>query len=249
MKILWGLIACLFLGTQNVAAFPERLSVEAAPALSINRIYSYREPACRNKGYAMRVAFGAAYHFSLQECSDLSTGLTYSAGHMGLQRCATTFHPAADELYLVHYLLAPILIRLYTNEIYLDNRLYFKAGPMPSLYLIRRPIAPLHAGEVALVRMRRLGCFFLLGGGWQYDFSFNNSFTLGLSYCCDVFGVMHKKEDALSGSVFGHNDFVCVDLGFVFHGTERNAVPAAHAKKTIFRHPEGVSTCNPPHPS
>lgn len=220
MRILWGLVLYLLTGLHTVAAAPGRFSIDVAPALSFNKVYCFTKPVCQSKGPVPRISFGASRHFSLQESSSISTGLAYSFGHIGLIRPAEASVPAVNEQYLLHYIWLPTFFRLYTSEISIDTSLYFKIGPIPSIFLILRPTSPLNTRAKTWVHMRRLGLFFLLGTGLKYDFSFNNSFTFGLNYCFDVFGVMHKKEDAISGSIFGHNHFICLDLGFLFHGSE-----------------------------
>jgi hypothetical protein len=224
MRILWGLVLYLLTGLHTVASASGRFSIEVAPTLSFNKVYYYTKPVCRSQGSVLRISFGASRHFPLQESSSISTGMAYSFGHIGLTRLAEASAPAVNEQYLVHYIWVPILFRLYTSEISIDTSLYFKIGPMPSIFLIRRPTSLLPTGENSLVHMRRLGLFFLLGTGLKYDFGFNNSCTFGLNYCFDVFGVMHKKEDAISGNIFCHNNFICLDLGFLFHGTEKGVV-------------------------
>jgi hypothetical protein len=215
MRILCMLMVCFFTSYHNVRALSGRFGIECSPAISTNRVYCMHEPIVRSRQSTLRLVVGTAYYFQLQEHCSITSGLSYAFGHIGVVRKAQASIPAVDEEHTLHYLWVPCLCRFYTNEIKIDTNIYFKIGLMPSICLFSRPITSLEPTAEAFVDTKRFGLFLLFGTGLNYTFSFNNSFTFGFSYALDIVGVMHKK-DTNSGKVYVHNNFICLDMGFVF---------------------------------
>ncbi|WP_250238136.1 hypothetical protein [Cardinium endosymbiont of Oedothorax gibbosus] len=199
-------------------ALPGRFSVECSPSYATNRMYSHQmQPPPYDQGGAIRIHFGGAYHFVLQEHCSLSLGLSYAFGRIALAREAGESVSAIDEAYVLDYVWVPVLCRLYTSEVMIDTSIYCKLGIIPSIHLPLRATAPLHSGAPPFLTKRPLGCFILLGGGIKYDFSLTNSLFVGLSYCWDVPGVMYKKDpNNDSMNCYCHNNFVCLDLCCLF---------------------------------
>ncbi|WP_419241866.1 hypothetical protein [Cardinium endosymbiont of Nabis limbatus] len=209
---------CFSIGHGIAMALPGRFSAECSPSYATNRVYSQMQPTPYDKGGAVRIHFGAAYHLALQEHCSLSLGLSYALGHIGLARDAVELTSSVDEAYFLRYVWVPVLCRFYTSEVMLDTSIYFKLGIIPSINLPSRVTLPSQSGAPAFLTKRPLGCFILLGGGVRYDFSPTNSLALGLSYCWDVPGVMYKKGSN-NGRIdcYCHNNFVCLDLCVYFN--------------------------------
>ncbi|MGI2261754.1 hypothetical protein ACRRVA_00265 [Candidatus Cardinium hertigii] len=203
------------MGLSSAIALPGRFSAECSPSCAINRVYSRMKPPLCTKGNPIRLHFGGAYHFLLQEYVSLSVGISYALSHMEWTRTASASAPSIHEAYSVRYLWVPFLCRFYTSEVMIDTSIYCKLGLIPSIHLPRRSTALSHSGKAAFLTQRPLGCFILLGSGVKYDFSLTNSLVVGLSYCWDVSGVMYR-EDSNDGSTYLHNNFVFLDFCFLF---------------------------------
>ena len=203
------------IGHSSAMALPGRFSAECSPSYSTNRVYSQTQPAPYDKGGAIKIHFGGAYHLALQEHCSLSLGLSYALGHIALARDTGGSIPSIDEAYSLRYLWIPILCRFYTSEVRIDTSIYCKLGIIPSINLSTRSTS--HSDGPAFLTKRPLGCFILLGGGVKYDFSLTNSLAVGISYCWDLPGVMYKK-DPDNGLVdcYCDNNFVCLDLCCLF---------------------------------
>lgn len=205
------------IGHSSAMALSGRFSAECSPSYATNRVYSQMQPSPYDKGGAIRIHFGGAYHLTLQEHCSLSLGLSYALGHIALARDAGGSMPSIYEAYCLDYMWVPVLCRFYTSEVMIDTSIYFKLGIIPSINLSTRATAPSYSGQPAFLKKRPLGCFILLGGGVKYDFSLTNSLVLGLSYCWDLPGVMYKK-DSNNGPTdcYCHNNFICLDLCCLF---------------------------------
>jgi len=177
-----------------------------------------------SKGAALGMSFMTSYYFPIQERCSISTGFCYTIGHLGVIRnnssslddSSDASRSVVDEKHTIHYAGIPCLLRCHTNELRIDTNLYFKLGPILSMRLFTRPIHSLKNKILPFIDKTNLfDLFLLLGTGVKYDFSFNSSVTVGLSFCLDLFGVVHK-QDQLSGKVYIHNHFICLDIGFLF---------------------------------
>lgn len=206
------ILALLFsISHGSAIALTGRFSAECSPAYVTNRVYSSMQPPPYNKGGVIRLHFGAAYHFALQEHCGLSVGLSYALGHIELDRQADASGPFIQEAYALPYIWLPVLCRFYTSEIMIDTSIYVKLGVIPSINLPSRSTVR----KTTFLTKRPLGCFILLGGGVKYDFSLTNSLAVGMSYCWDLPGVMFKQESNNHGT-YCHNNFVCLDLSCLF---------------------------------
>lgn len=212
------ILALYFLiGQGSAMALPGRFSAECSPAYATNRVYSQMHPPPYDKGGALRIHFGGAYHFALQEHCSLSVGLSYALGHIALGRDVDGAGPSTYEAYFLPYVWVPVLCRLYTSELMIDTSIYFKLGIIPSINLPVRATARSSSIRSAFLTKRPLGCFILLGGGVKYDFSLTNSLALGLSYCWDLPGVMYKKDPNNELiACYCHNNFICLDICCLF---------------------------------
>lgn len=218
MRKIIVLALCWAMSAPVTHALPGHITAEISPSCSINKVYYTLPPPIRSQGSAMRIHFGAAYHFPLKDYCSISTGLSYALGHIGLQRSVdqAASIPAIDEMHFVQSIWVPVLCRLYTNEIMIDTSIYIKIGLIPAINLSSRLMRPLKSvGSRSFVTLRRLAVFMLLGGGIKYDFSLANSLSVGLSYCWDLAGIMYKN-DVNNGEIYCHNNFACLDFCFLF---------------------------------
>ncbi|WP_339044205.1 hypothetical protein [Cardinium endosymbiont of Tipula unca] len=215
MKRVFIILVSCFFARLPAMALPGRFSVQCAPAVSMNRVYAQKEPLIRDKGVAARMHFGAAYNFVLREHCDLAAGLSFAFGHIGLVRTAAISTQSIDEEHLLKSIWLPIELKFYTSEVMIDVSIYFKLGVIPSLHLPSRPTSQLKPGRVSFITIRPLSCLILFGMGSKYDFSLTNSLCVGLSYYWDWTGIMYK-DDPNSGEVYCHNNFVCLDVSFLF---------------------------------
>lgn len=217
MRRIVILVLYVSTGYSSAMALPSRFSAECSPSYATNRVYSQMQPLPYDKGGAIRMHFGGAYHFARQEYCSLSVGLSYALGHIALAREASESESFIYEAYFLRYVWVPFLCRFYTSEVMIDTSIYVKLGVIPSIHLTARSTASSHSGEAAFLRERLLGCFILLGGGVRYDFSLTNSLVVGLSYCWDLPGVMYKKSSDNNSTVcYCHNNFFCLDLCCLF---------------------------------
>jgi len=203
------------MGLSSAIALPGRFSAECSPSCVINKVYNRMKTPLYTKGNPIRLHFGGAYHFLLQEYVSLSVGISYVLSHVEWTRAATASVSSIYDSYFLGYLWVPFLCRFYTSEVMIDTSIYCKLGLIPSIPLSRRSTAPSHSDKAAFLTQRVLGCFILLGSGVKYDFSLTTSLAIGLSYCWDVSGVMYR-EDSNDGSAYLHNNFFCLDFCFLF---------------------------------
>ena len=214
MKKLWFIIIfCIGSYHKTTATSTGQFNIECSPCLSINRIFYEHMPIISSHGIDYKFHWSIAYHIFIKQNVFFNIGGIYMPGHIKLVRDNTK--DIINEKHDLHSIGIPLLFRLYTNDIKIDTSLYGKIGIIPTICLLTRPLTTCKANESSFIAIRLLDLFLFIGTGIKYDFCLNNSFTFGLGFYYDLFGIMHK-HDPINGNIYMHNHFFCFDIGFLF---------------------------------
>ncbi|MGV3502659.1 MAG: porin family protein [Adhaeribacter sp.] len=124
------LLAVCFLFMSSAAFAQWEIGIKLSPSIATNRVTS---PAGLNfESLNAKTHFGggviADYFFG--ENYAFSTGLIYNAKGAGVSYRDITVDPAVNrsDEFAIQYLEIPLTIKLLTNDIATDTRLYFQAG-------------------------------------------------------------------------------------------------------------------------
>ena len=122
-----------------------------------------------------------------------------------------------SEEHKLQYLQVPILLKLYTSEITLDTRLYFKLGGLIELKIEERAATVADPSKSFIEKFTPLDVAFLLGAGIEYDISPPTSLSIGISYQRGLVNAI-KSQASIPGvpKVIYKNDFLSLDLGIGF---------------------------------
>jgi hypothetical protein len=127
--------------------------------------------------------------------------------------------PNIKEVYSLHYLQVPLLLKLYTSEFALDTRLYASVGFIGLLRINERTLD--HEGDQPFIKeFSRWGSALSLGTGIEYDFSFSTSVFAGISYQLGLSNAFSKQgthpEHTSASPLMGYGDQISIDLGVRF---------------------------------
>ena len=98
-----------------------KLGLKFSPNFSWNRVEDPSD-SISNKGVSLRTGGGAFLDFEFSDNYALHTGLTYTTKASGLKSADTSVKIS------LQYLEIPVAIKLFTNEIGTDMRMYFQVG-------------------------------------------------------------------------------------------------------------------------
>ena len=103
-----------------------KVGVQLSPTLSFNRVNDENPDLnFSSNGVGGRIIAGALVDYMLRENYFVSSGLFFVPKRVGVRDNATD---PVEEAYKLHYLQIPATMKLFTNEVALDTRVYFQGG-------------------------------------------------------------------------------------------------------------------------
>ncbi|MEM9675212.1 MAG: outer membrane beta-barrel protein [Bacteroidota bacterium] len=188
-----------------------KLGVQLSPTLSFNRIDDDEAlVGTGNDGIGGRLMAGILADYMFQENYYVSSGLFFTPKRVGIATTVDT-NPV-EEAYRLHYLQIPASVKLFTNEVALDTRIYFQAGFTLELKILEDNISD----DVTLITdFRPIDSSLLLGTGVEHQFGYSTIVFGGFSYRRGLVNVV-KSTNAALGNVVIKNDLFSLDLGVKF---------------------------------
>ncbi len=184
-----------------------KLGLQLSPTLSFNRVSD--ESADVNfssDGVGGRMIGGAVLDYMLTDNYFVSSGLFFVPKRVGLAS------GEARERHRLHYLQIPATMKLFTNEVALDTRIYFQAGFTLDIRLLEDNISE----TVEFVEdFGFVDSSLLLAVGAEYRYGYNTIFFGGFSYRRGLANVV-RNEFAPVQDILVKNDLFSLDLGIKF---------------------------------
>lgn len=187
-----------------------KLGLQLSPSLSFNRIDD-REATVdlSTNGVGARILAGVIGDFYIQENYYFSTGLFFVPKRVGIEDDINDI----EEAYRLHYLQIPAALKLYTNEVALDMRIYFQVGMTLDVKIMEDNISE----EIRYVQdFRNLDANVLLGAGMEYRMGYSTVVFGGLSYRRGLVDVVRDQFEPDVGNIVIKNDYLSLDLGVKF---------------------------------
>ena len=203
------ILLLLFIISYTGAQAQVKLGVQMSPTLSFNRIDDDEAQfGTRNDGVGGRLMAGVLADYMFQENYYVSSGLFFTPKRVGLK---TSTNPV-EEAYRLHYLQIPASVKLFTNEVALDTRVYFQAGFTLELKILEDNISE----DASLITdFKPIDSSLLLGAGVEHQFGYSTIIFGGFSYRRGLVNVV-KNTDATLGDLIIKNDLFSLDLGIKF---------------------------------
>jgi hypothetical protein len=209
MKKLFLLIISLII---TVKAYSQtQIGLKVAPAISFNRVDESSEGLSANtNGTEFKLRFGPFVDLELKENYYFNTGLLFVSKKVGLALTDQLTNETYDETYAVHYLQIPVTLKLYTEEVGLDQKLYFQIGGTADIKThVNQP-----EENVLIEKFRFADITALLGAGYEYSFGLQTRFFAGIMY---QRGLLNVVQEALTEESFSiKNDLIALEFGIKF---------------------------------
>jgi hypothetical protein len=208
-NIIFFTLAVLLLSTGS--AFSQvKLGLQLSPSLSFNRIDDDEATLDFNTdGVGGRILAGVVGDFYFRENYYFSTGLFFVPKRVGLEDPTNNI----EEAYRLHYLQVPLALKLFTNEVALDMRLYFQVGLTLDVKILEDNLTD----EVRYIQnFRNLDSNVLLGAGMEYRMGYSTVVFGGLSYRRGLVNVVKDQFEPGVGELIIKNDYLSLDLGLKF---------------------------------
>ncbi|WP_277476558.1 outer membrane beta-barrel protein [Catalinimonas alkaloidigena] len=186
------------------------LGLQFSPSLSFNRIDDDQASvALSPDGTGFRGIFGLLGDIYFQENYYFSTGLFFVPKRVGIEDATNNI----DEAYRLHYLQVPATLKLFTNEVALDMRIYFQVGLTADIKILEDELSD----EVRYIEdFRSFDSNVLLGTGLEYRIGYSTTVYGGLTYRRGLINVVKNQFEPNVGDIIIKNDMLSLDMGVKF---------------------------------
>lgn len=209
-KLLLGISVFLLIILNNDAEAQSdiQISLKLSPTITFNRFESLTDTLTIEKlRDDTRATFGLVMDFGFAESYYFSTGLLYSIRKVSFYAIVPP-QQMESEQYQLEYLEIPVTLKLYTDNIGVDSKIYFQPGFTFDILTNWKGIG---ATDNRINDFKFFDSSFYVGAGWDKQFAKTNSFFVGLFYQRGLVNVLNDNPE-----VTLKNDLLGLDLGVRF---------------------------------
>ncbi len=188
-----------------------KIGLQVSPSLSFNRVRDEAPNAdFASSGVGGRMLAGVIGDYNWQENYFFSSGLFFIPKRVGIQGSEPN---EIKETHKLHYLEIPATLKLFTNEVALDTRIYFQVGLTADIKILEDNISD----RVEYISdFRAFDSNVLVGAGAEYRFGYNTVLFGGLTYRRGLVNVLKEPLNASADGLIIKNDILSLDLGVKF---------------------------------
>lgn len=206
----------------SIGAFAQsKLGLKFSPSISSNRVSLIDSiHDVTGAGSALKFSLGLIYDHEITETYYFSTGLifvpkqvAFNAGVEKEHQSDTSYAGNSFEEYRLNYLQIPLSLKLFTNEIQPDTRIYFQVGLAPEIKIFDEP----KNEDYNLVKdFRNLDATVLFGVGGEYRAGINTTLFGGVTYQRGLANVIKSESYGFQNDLIIRNSIFSFDFGIKF---------------------------------
>lgn len=208
-KKLFIPITCFILIFNSSALAQWSIGIKFNPGYNISRVESSTDSLSINGTYnGLRFVGGLVFMNEFNDNYHFVTGINFSPKKTGVK--ASGPNSIFDEEINIQYLQLPASIKLFTNEVGLDKRIYFQIGGNleVNIHDTLDEIENLLIQKTSLIDLS-----LMLSSGMDIKIGEETHLNLGASYSR---GLLNQFSDTGSVDVRNVIDFLSIDLGIKF---------------------------------
>ncbi len=202
------LIVTLLVIFTGYACFAQvKIGLKISPGLLNNRTFVKSDTvSVSNTGMKFKIPFGVFFDFPFTDRYYFTTGLNLVGKVTDLNYKIGTA-PVVHEKIRLQYLQLPLTLKLMTDEIAVDKRLYFQFGPSLEVKISDKSESQPYITDVLFGDVSFMFC-----GGIDMKIGPNSSMILGFSYNRGLINVVNKS--ALPADNYSvKNDMFLLEIG------------------------------------
>lgn len=202
---------CFLLGS----AFSQtEVGIIVSPSLSANRVATEDySPSIKAGGARLKLALGAFADVFLAENYYFSSGISLATKNAGVKYVSSTAGQASEE-YRLQYIQIPLTLKLFTNEVALDKRIFVQFGILNEIKIDEKRQTGNTTGE-AIGGFRFYDFSGLLRAGLDFRIGYDTSVFAAISYTRGLTNVLRDHSYPVA-SLQIKNDIVGLDFGIKF---------------------------------
>ena len=200
------ILFCITLLCSITLSAQTKLGLKLAPVIASNRVTNDAQDV-DDDGSALKLSVGLVVDKPLSEAYFLSTGLIYVP-----KQSAFRTDSATSEEYTLQYLQIPVTLKLFTNEVAPDFKVFFQVGGAIELKVFDEPKQP---DFEVIEKFNPADFSVILGSGVEYRAGINTTIFAGISY---QRGLSNTVSETIAGAddLQIRNTIVSIDLGVKF---------------------------------
>lgn len=209
-----NLLLILLLSISFSAFSQFKIGFQFSPILSSNRIdFTSDDYDLETDGTGLKIATGPFVDIQLTDNYYVNVGVFYASKRVGIEQRdkVNTTTPPTKEEYDLEYVQIPLSMKLYTNEVSLDKRIYFQFGAALEFNVEEKL-----KDNVIVEDFRLFDTSLLAGLGMEYQIGTSTMVFGGISYHRGLVNIISESVDGLGGDLAMKNDYIALDLGIKF---------------------------------
>lgn len=214
----------LFLNAVSFSILAQsKLGLKFSPAISSNRVSLvdslYDAESIKTP---FKFSAGLIFDYEITETYYFSTGLIFIPKYLGVRVTDDpdgTFDPTLpnpqSQDYRVNYLQLPATLKLFTNEIQPDMKIYFQVGGALEFKIFDEPLDETYT---LVEKFNPLDASVLFGGGVEYRAGVNTTLFGGFTYQRGLVNAINESSVNFQNNegLFVRNSFISLDVGIKF---------------------------------
>jgi hypothetical protein len=208
--IISAILISLFSGLSYSQDY--RIGIKIAPTLSnVRTSVTDAGTSVERDGSAVKFLLGAFVDIPFKENYYFHTGVNF-ASKVTKITAENGLSPMRMEEYDHEYLQVPLLLKLYTNELTLDTRMFFNFGIIPE---IRLNTANEEPGNLLVTKFADFDLAGNFGGGVERNIGVNTSIFAALNYNIGFLNTVQEQSSVYNEFTLKSNLF-SLDIGIKF---------------------------------
>jgi hypothetical protein len=202
------------------------IGLKISPAIATNRFQAPSRFKFENENAKLRGSIGLVLDYFFGKNYALNTGLEYSVKggkitYVSSQATDSTAEGKSTDELNIQYISLPVGIKLYTNEVATDTRIYFNLGTALNFRISSKINGDNFYGQNNdEIKANKRYNFFeadaFLGAGAEWQLGTNTKFFGGISYHRGLIDIDRYYEKVMNKDISIRNNTFALDLGLKF---------------------------------
>lgn len=168
-----------------------------------------------NKGAGLKFSAGPDIHVMFSDNYGMSFGLWYSARRAGVTVKDKRTNLERQDVYNLQYVSLPVALRMYTNEIATDMKIYFQVGGTFDVKLASKNKKLSFPDDPVIRKFGRFDATILAGAGVEIQMGENTALMGGIRYQRGLINNASKFDNNIQ-KIKLNSDFISLDVGIKF---------------------------------
>lgn len=194
------------------------IGLKVSPAVAGNRVAAEQRHNMESTNARPRIGFGVVVDYFFTENYAFSTGLNYTSKGSGVSY-STDIPEARTDRFSLQYIELPLMMKLYTNEVAPDAKVFFHLGPSLNTNLAAKVNDEriLTGGQRASKRFNIFEVSAILGTGVELQLGQSTRVFGGIAYHRGLTNIDNAYRRELNDrNISIRSDAFIIDIGLKF---------------------------------